>query len=322
MSAFSSLLGKDPLIIYNYQIYLCNLIRCIFTWSKRNYRFGTRSESSSIINRPQIRWSTPWIFYWQSFASIATWQRPIQASFAVLTFWHPRRHLILLQVSYITFAHLQYWFLFREVLCHPTVRDVIDEHFVFWGGDIHNPEAFRVRNYIMSLQSIQTKCAMKQLNAFTEASTYPFFAICCAYQTTPQFHNLLAQRGINPQLARRMGLVIFERIEGATSREAFIQNINEALERNGPILAAARAEMCVFAVKIYKCNRLLMKMLSGRNASLREFCAKSKTAPFTRPWPLIVKRNKRSARTRSKEDLKRSEHCANKKSKHDKRNWE
>ncbi len=56
---------------------------------------------------------------------------------------------------------------------------------------------------------------------------------------------MLAQRGINPQLARRMGLVIFERIEGVTTREAFIQSLNEALERNGPILAAARAEMYV-----------------------------------------------------------------------------
>jgi FAS-associated factor 2 len=112
----------------------------------------------------------------------------------------------------------------KEILCHPSVRDLIEEHFVLWGGDIHNPEAFR-------------------LNTFTEASTYPFFAVCCAYQTTPQFHNLLSQRGINPQIARRMGLVIFDRIEGVTSRDAFILSLNEAIERNGPILAAARAEV-------------------------------------------------------------------------------
>lgn len=37
---------------------------------------------------------------------------------------------------------------YREVLCHPSVRDLIEENFVLWGGDIHNPEAFRVRNRV------------------------------------------------------------------------------------------------------------------------------------------------------------------------------
>lgn len=136
--------------------------------------------------------------------------------------------------------------LYREILCHPSVRDLIEEHFVLWGGDIHNPEAFRVRAKFNDLSFYYCPLtSTTQLNTFTEASTYPFFAVCCAYQTTPQFHNLLSQRGINPQIARRMGLVIFDRIEGVTSRDAFILSLNEAIERNGPILAAARAEVYV-----------------------------------------------------------------------------
>jgi len=91
----------------------------------------------------------------------------------------------------------------REVLCTELITDFLNEHFLFWGGDVSVAESYK-------------------LSTLLDASSFPFLAVIC--------NNTIG------------GTTIVDRIEGRLSAEDLITKLTNILETHGNILLEAKIE--------------------------------------------------------------------------------
>jgi FAS-associated factor 2 len=113
----------------------------------------------------------------------------------------------------------------RESLCTELVASILDEDFLFWGGDVRSAEGMR-STYELGV------------------TAFPFLGIICSINTTGMMQDSLKQLGYGVPKSGRILLTSWSTMEdpALSSSSALAAALGTFIESHSPLLVAAKAE--------------------------------------------------------------------------------